>query len=97
MDPLMIDRKLKDQIIKLKIEEGRTARSLADEFGIPQTTIYTWVKAYKKKAATDAKFAKELADMEELQKLKKENAELKKEVDFLKQAAAFFAKEVHLN
>ena len=48
MDPLMIDRKLKDQIIKLKIEEGRTARSLADEFGIPQTTIYTWVKAYKK-------------------------------------------------
>lgn len=69
---------------------------MADEFGIPQTTIYTWVKAYKKKAATDAKFAKELADMEEQQKLKKENAELKKEVDFLKQAA-FFAKEVHLN
>lgn len=97
MDSQMIDQKLKDQIIKMKIEDGRTARSLSDEFGIPQTTIFTWVKAYREKAATDAKLAKELADMEELQKLKKENAELKKEVDFLKQAAAFFAKEVHLN
>lgn len=90
----MPDPELKNQIIKLKIEQGRSARSLSDEFGIPPTTIYDWVKNYKKQAAKDEKLAKELAEAEELGRLRRENEELKKEVDFLKKAAAFFAKDV---
>jgi transposase len=37
--------------------------------------------------------AKQLADLEKLRKLEQKVAELEKENDFLKQAAAFFAKE----
>ena len=47
----------------------------------------------RKSAEADAERAKQIADMEELNRLKKENDELKKENDFLKKAAAFFAKE----
>ena len=71
----------------------RSLVSLEDEFGISKNTISGWVKKYRVEAKVNAAKAKELADMEELARLKKEVEELKKENDFLKKAAAFFAKE----
>lgn len=97
MDSQMVDQELKNQIIKLRIEEGRTGKSLAEEFGIAATTIYDWVRKYKQDAKKDAEKAKYLAEMEELSKLRKENARLKKENEFLKQAAAFFARDVQVD
>ena len=88
---MYVDPELKERIIKLKIQEGRTLVSL--EFGISKNTISGWVKKYRVEAKVNAAKAKELADMEELARLKKEVEELKKENDFLKKAAAFFAKE----
>jgi transposase len=90
---MYVDPELKERIIKLKIQEGRTLVSLEDEFGISKNTISGWVKKYRVEAKVNAAKAKELADMEELARLKKEVEELKKENDFLKKAAAFFAKE----
>ena len=88
-----IDPELKNRIIKLRIQDGRSLISLEDEFGIPHNTISNWVKKYRLHAAENEAQAKQLADMEELRRLQIENAELKKENDFLKKAAAFFAKE----
>ena len=88
-----LDLELKDKIIKLRIQDGRTLTSLEDEFGIPHATISSWVKKYRLQAAQNEAQAKQLADMEELRRLQIENEELKKENDFLKKAAAFFAKE----
>lgn len=90
---MYVDPELKERIIKLKIQEGRTLVSLEDEFGISRSTISGWIKRYRAEAKANAIKAKELADMEELARLKKEVEELKKENDFLKKAAAFFAKE----
>ena len=89
----MKDPELKEKIIKLRLEEGRTGKSLAEEFGVNASTIYDWIKQYQKKATEDANIQKQIADMKELRRLKEENEELKKENDFLKKAAAFFAKE----
>ena len=88
-----IDPELKNRIIKLRIQDGRSLVSLEDEFGIPHATISRWVQKYRLHAAENEAQAKQLADMEELRRLQIENAELKKENDFLKKAAAFFAKE----
>lgn len=88
-----VDPELKNKLIKLHLQDGRTYKSLSDEFGYSRDVISRIVKQYQKQAAEDEETAKQLADMQELRRLQIENAELKKENDFLKKAAAFFAKE----
>ena len=88
-----IDPELKQRIINQRIMEGRTFKSLEDEYGISHGTISRWVAEYRESAKADDEKYKALAAMEENRKLKEELAELKKENDFLKKAAAFFAKE----
>lgn len=87
------DPDLKQHIINLYLQQGRTFSSLSDEFGYSRSIISKWVKEYRLSAQNDIEKAKLLADMEELQALRKQVAELEKENDFLKKAAAFFAKE----
>lgn len=57
----------KKKIVRLHLEEGRTLRGLAEEYGISKASISIWTKQF----------------LEECQ-----------ENDFLKKAAAFFAKEI---
>lgn len=38
----------KQKIVKLHLEEGRSAHTLAREYGVPSDTIYTWVRIYKR-------------------------------------------------
>jgi len=90
---IYVDPELRDKLIKLRLQEGRTYKSLADEFGLSREVISRIVKQYQAKAKKNEETAQQLADMEELHRLLLENAELKKENDFLKKAAAFFAKE----
>ncbi len=91
----MIDRNLMDHIVKLHFEQGRTYRSLAEEFGVSGGAIARAVKRLRKAAEADECQARALADLEEMHRLRQEVEELKKENDFLKKAAAFFAKENH--
>lgn len=88
-----VEPELKQRIIKLHIQDGRTYQSLSDEYGFSREVIGRWVKKYRENAAADSRQAKQLADMEALRRLQKEVEELRKENDFLKKAAAFFAKE----
>lgn len=88
-----IEPELKEHIIKLYLQERRTLVSLSDEFGYPKSSISYWVKKYKEEAENNEIKAKQLSDMEQLRRLQEEIEELRKENDFLKKAAAFFAKE----
>lgn len=88
----MVEKELKEEILNLKFQEGRTVRSLSEEYNIPYHTISGWCTKYKKEAAENKEKAKQLAKIEEWSALKKEVEELRKENDFLKKAAAFFAK-----
>ncbi|MCR4601594.1 MAG: transposase, partial [Clostridia bacterium] len=88
-----IDPELKTYIIEQRIRDGRTITSLSEEYGIAHSTISKWVKEYRHLAMVDAERATALAAMEENNRLRARVAELEKENDFLKKAAAFFAKE----
>lgn len=89
----MYNKEIKEQIIQKYIEGGRTSSSLSDEYGISRNTVSKWITAYKKGCAMDAEKQRQLETMEENRRLKEELEELKKENDFLKKAAAFFARK----
>ena len=82
------------KIVKQHIQEGRTLASLAAEYGVSKASISNWVRAYREECQTDDDAKSQLELMEEVRKLRQEKAELEKENDFLKKAAAFFAKEI---
>ena len=90
---IYVEPEIQAKIIKLHLVERRTYTSLADEFGLTRHVVTRIVDNYRKTASANEAREKELADLEELRRLKAEVAELKKENDFLKKAAAFFAKE----
>ena len=84
----------KDTIIELHLKEGRTIKSLTEEYHVSRATIQNWIRTYNKECQENADKKEERDHMKELNKLRKELEEVKKENEFLKKAAAFFAKEI---
>ena len=84
----------KQKIVKQHLRDGRTLKSLAAEYGVSKASISNWVATYRKECQSDNEAKTQLELMEEVRKLRQEKAELEKENDFLKKAAAFFAKEI---
>ena len=84
----------KKKVVKLHIQDGRTISSLAAEYGVCHATISNWIRAYREECQTNDASKSEYELMQEVHKLRQELAEAKKENDFLKKAAAFFAKEI---
>jgi transposase len=74
------------------IPVAETARNL----GINANTLYTWIDKYSQPEEIKTKVKTERTEThlyDELQQLKRENTRLRQERDFLKKAAAYFAKE----
>ncbi len=84
----------KKEMIRLHLEDGRTKKSLSDEYNIGAGTLTNWLKQYREECKTNPILKEEQSSYETHRKLLKEIAELKKENEFLKKAAAFFAKEI---
>ena len=85
---------LKQEVIRLHLEEGRTVKSLTEEYNLGRGTITYWLKQYREECENNKSIKDQSDSYAETLRLKKENAELKKEIEFLKKAAAFFAKEM---
>ena len=85
---------LKQEIIRLHLEEGRTIKSLTEEYHLGKGTITYWLKQYREECENNTTTKEQSDSYAESLRLRKENAELKKEIEFLKKAAAFFAKEM---
>ena len=90
------DNEFKAQAVKLAQEIG--GHKAAKELGIPDGTIYCWMKAFKEghlsanEAVHSPKTALSLNDeLIELRKRVKEIRRLKEENEFLEEASAFFA------
>ena len=86
------------KIVQLQLEEGRTYKSITDEYGISKSTILKWCNEYSEECQINSQLnpsaINEAEIMKENLKLKRELEEMKKENLFLKKAAAFFAKEI---
>ena len=82
------------KIVRLREEEGRTYKSITAEYGVSKASISIWIKQFRKECQTNEEAKADYDYMKENLQLKKQLAELQKENDFLKKAAAFFAKEI---
>ncbi len=85
---------LKEKIIKLHSEQGRTKKSLTEEYKLGSGTLTYWLQQRRKECQTNPIIQEENASYEEVKRLKKELEEAKKENEFLKKVGAFFAKEI---
>lgn len=90
----MYSKELWDEMIRLHLEEGRSYQSLHEEFGPATATISRRVRRFLQEAKQNEAQAEILGNMEEIRRLREELAEAKKENDFLKKLAAFYAKEI---
>ena len=84
----------KKKIVRLHLEEGRSLKGLAEEYGVSKASISIWTKQFREECQTNEEAKADYDYMKENLQLKKQLAELQKENDFLKKAAAFFAKEI---
>lgn len=81
--------------VALADQPDRTAADVAQELGINPNQIYNWRNQFKRlsekqfNTVDGAKFSKD--DSDEVRRLKRQLAEVEKERDFLKKAAAYFA------
>ncbi len=89
----VFDLEFKRQIVRLYLE-GRTIKSLNEEYQLGDGTVANWVKKYREECENNPILNNERESLEEIKRLRKELEELKKENAFLKKAAAFFAREI---
>ena len=81
----------REEAVKMVVESGRPIAAIARDLGIKEGTLGNWVNKYRNEhpASEDLN----ISDRARLKELEKEVRELRMERDFLKKAAAFFAKE----
>ena len=88
----------KRKIVRLRLEEGRTIKSIMEEYRISKESIRRWCSEFSEECQAQSlqnpTYANEAEIMKENLRLRKELAEKEKEILFLKKAAAFFAKEI---
>jgi transposase len=88
------EEEFKKKVVRLHLEEGRTLKSLSDEYGASKAAISKWIKTYREECQTNQDSKNEYDYMKENLKLRKQLEEMDKENRFLKKTAAFFAKEI---
>jgi transposase len=77
-----------------RVREGEPVRKVAREVGVPEQSIRNWVKAQVAgKLGTVAGGKPVTPEQMEISRLRAENARLKMEMEIVKKAAAYFAKE----
>ena len=77
---------------RLVIDTGRTIAEVAREIGVGEQLLGRWV-ASERARMVDPPGALDVDERAELERLRRENAELRMDREFLKKAAAFFATE----
>jgi len=83
----------KAEAVRLVRETARPVAQVARDLGIADHLLYRW-RAEQQQAESQGHTRQSMrAEQEELARLRRENSILKQERDFLKRAAAFFAKE----
>ena len=82
----------KREAVRLATQPGVTKTQIADELGIGRNLLFRWCRDYANHGEAAFPGPGKPRD-EELAAVKRELARVKKERDFLKEAAAFFARE----
>ena len=88
-------REFREEAVRLVTEKKLPGAEVARRLSIPPSTLDHWIKACKEgRLGEIGQSYRPLTELEiELARAKKENATLKMEVEILKKAAAYFARE----
>jgi transposase-like protein len=87
------EREFKLNAVKLYRESGKSLGKIAEDLGIPMTTLAQWVTQFRDHGETSFVGSGSLQPCnEEIYKLRKALADVKQERDILKKAVAIFSK-----
>ncbi len=81
----------KAEIVELCERDDRSIAEVARDFDLTETAVRAWVKQAEVDAGSRPGLSTE--EREELTRLRRENRRLRGDVEILKRATAFFAKE----
>ena len=82
----------KEEAVKAVIETSRPIAQVAKELGIHEATLGNWVNTYRREHTGDEP-PLTVNERARLRELEREARELRMENEFLKKAAAYFAKD----
>lgn len=84
------------ECIHLHLTQGYSQREIVKMMNVGRSSLQRWVSQYKKELAGNTPTAKALTkEQQYIQKLERENRQLKSDNDLLKKASAFFAQEIN--
>lgn len=85
----------KIEAVKRVETSGLSVARVAAELGVNENTLHVWIKRYKEKDGNPFPGSGKLSDADaKIKKLEKENRELREELEILKKAACYFAKNL---
>src|SRR5215218_3141998 len=82
----------KAEIVELCQRGDRSVGQIAKDFDLTETAVREWLKQAERDAGTRTD-GLTTSEKDELAQLRRENRRLREDVDILKRATAFFAKE----
>ena len=83
----------KAEIVELCQRGDRSIGQVARDFDLTETAVREWVKQAERDAGARDDGGLTTAERDELAQLRRENRRLREDVEVLKRATAFFAKE----
>jgi transposase len=83
----------KAEIVERCQQGDRSVGQVARDFDLTETAVREWVKQAERDAGTRQDGGLASSEKEELAQLRRENRRLREDVEILKRATAFFAKE----
>jgi len=85
------DQQLKDTVINEVIIGDRSAAQVARDHEIPESAVYSWIRAHKEKNNLAVLRYENETPQQEIHRLKAELKRTQMERDILKKATAYFA------
>ena len=86
------DEQLKKEVIDAVLEGHRSAAQVAKDYEVPQSAVYSWIRAYKTEHDLAVLPLKNETPEHQIQRLTKELAQAKLEREILEKATAYFAR-----
>lgn len=83
----------KSEAVRLANDSGKPVTQIARELGVNANVLHRWIREDREASAVGKTRSGVKAEQEEVIRLRRELARVTQERDFLKRAAAFFAKE----
>jgi transposase len=89
------DTSLKLEVVRMIKEQGLSVQHVSESMSIGPSAIRRWVRQYEAEQGGQPGIGKPLtAEQQRIRQLEQENRQLRGDVEILKKASAFFAREL---